>query len=75
MLIDKLLHDASGMTEGSSHRSENIVLAAKLSAIGPDTAITPKGVGKWRERGTLPTHWMLRLSTLTNPPLNPNDYA
>lgn len=59
MKLEKLLTDATGLNEGSSARQRYHALQQMLAEDGH--SISAKGVGKWFERGSLTSTWLVNI--------------
>lgn len=75
MQYANLLRDATESDSSVSQRAQHIALTERLNAKFPQDPITLKGVSKWFERSSIPSKWLLRIASLTEPPLNLANYA
>lgn len=63
MQIEKLVRDAGDAGEATSVREACRRLVDRLNGEAHDTTITPAGVNKWIERGSIPGPWLMRIAT------------
>ena len=75
MQLDRLLSDATGLPAEWSRNARQTALSVMLNQRHAPAVISPKGVAKWFERGTIPGRWLIRIAVLTNPPLNLSQYS
>lgn len=73
--LNDLLRDVTGSNASDSKRSQHHALAAMLAERFGAGTISPKGVAKWFERGSVPGSWLLRIATVAKKKIDFSKYA